>query len=66
MKKNDDVVEQGFNETASNFNNSNEVIVVIRCYEEIIKTKNKKALEYTGKQGELLNGWIRWKRIIML
>ena len=55
LKENDDVEEQRLNETANNINNSQEAIVLIRRYEEIIKTQNKKAIGYTAKQGELLN-----------
>ena len=54
LKENDDVEEQGLNETANNVNNSQEAIAIIRRYMEIIKKKNKKAIGYTGKQGELL------------
>ena len=42
LKENDDVEEQGLNETANNANNSRETIVIIPCYEEIIKTQSKK------------------------
>ena len=55
LKENDDVEEQRLNETANNINNSQEAIVLIRRYEEIIKTQNKKAIGYTAKRGELLN-----------
>ena len=54
LKENDDVEEQGLNETANSVNNSQEPIAIIRRYVEIIKTQNKKAIGYTGKQGELL------------
>ena len=54
LKENDDVEEQGLNETANNVNNSQEAITVVHRYEEIIKTQNKKTIGYTGKQGELL------------
>ena len=54
LKENDDVEDQGLNETANNVNNTQEAITIIRRYEEIIKTQNEKAIGYTGKQGELL------------
>ena len=41
LKENDGVKEQGLNETA---NNSQEAIVIIRRYEQIIKTQNKIAI----------------------
>ena len=55
MKENNDIEDKGLNETGNNLNNSQEAIILIRRYEEIIKTQNKKAIRYTGKQGELLN-----------
>ena len=54
LKENDDVEEQGFNETVNNFKNSQKAIVTIRRYDKVIKTKYKKAIGYIGKQGELL------------
>ena len=33
---------------------ANNATAIIHCYEEIIKTQNKNAIVYTGKQGELL------------
>ena len=53
LKENDDVEEQGLTETANNVNNSHEAIVIIPCYEEIIRKKTKKAIVDSGKQGEL-------------
>ena len=53
LKENDDVKEQGLNETVKNAKNSQEAIVIILCYKEIIKTQNKKAIGYIGKQGKL-------------
>ena len=49
-----DVEEQGLNKTGNNVNNSQEAIIIIRRYEDIIKTQNKKAIGYIGKQGQLL------------
>ena len=48
LKDNDDAEEQVLNETVNNVNNSQETTVVIRCYREIIKTQNKKAIRYIG------------------
>ena len=53
LEENDDVEEQGLTETANNVNNSQEAIVIIPCYEEIIREKPKKAIVDIGKQGEL-------------
>ena len=49
LQENDNVEEQELNETVKNANNSQEVIVMIRRYEDIIK----KARWYIVKQGEL-------------
>ena len=55
LKENDDVEEQGLNETVNNVSNSQDAIFIVRSYVEIIKTQNKKAIGlYIGKQGELL------------
>ena len=48
LKENDDVEEQGFNETANSFNKSRQAIAIIRRYKDIVKTQNKKAIVYTG------------------
>ena len=53
LQENDNVEEQELNETANNINNSQEAIVIICCYEDIIKTQDKKAIRYIGKHGEL-------------
>ena len=53
LKENDDVEGQGLTETANNVNNSQEAIVIIPCYEEIIRKKPKKAIVDIGKEGEL-------------
>ena len=44
LKENDDV-----NITVNSVHNSQETIVIIRCYEDIIKTQNKKAIAYITK-----------------
>ena len=44
LKENDDAEEQGLNETVNNVNNSQEAIIIINSYEDIIKTQNKKAI----------------------
>ena len=54
MKGNDDADKQGHDEAGNNVNSSQKVISIIRRYEETIKTQNKRAIGYTGKQGELL------------
>ena len=54
LQENDNVEEQELNETANNVNNYQDAIVIIRRCEDIIKTQNKKAIDYTGKKGELL------------
>ena len=54
LQENDDVEEQGLNETINYVNKSQEAIFIIHRYEGIIKTPNKKAVGYIGKQGELL------------
>ena len=36
-KENDDVEEQGLNKTVSNANNSQEVIAIIRRYDDLMK-----------------------------
>ena len=50
LQENDDVEEQGLQETTNNVNNSQEAILMINRYEDIIKTQNKKAIGYIGKQ----------------
>ena len=57
-KENDDVEEQGLNETVNYVNKSQEAIFIIHRYEDIIKTPNKKAIGYFDKQGELLSSKI--------
>ena len=49
LNENDDVKEQVLNETVSNVNNSQEGIVKIRRYKDIIKTQNKQAIGYIAK-----------------
>ena len=44
LKENDDV-----NITVNSAHNSHATIVIIRCYEDIIKTQNKKAIAYITK-----------------
>ena len=53
LQPNDDVEEQWLNEVANNVNNSQEAILTNRRYKDIIKTQNKKAIGYIGKQGQL-------------
>ena len=42
LQENDDVEEQGVNETANSVNNSQEAIIIICHDEDITKTQNKK------------------------
>ena len=44
LKENDDV-----NITVNSVHNTQETVVIIRCYEDIIKTQNKKAIAYITK-----------------
>ena len=43
LQENDDVEKRVLNETANNVNNSQEAKRLINCYEDIIKTQNKKS-----------------------
>ena len=43
----------GLNETANARNGPHEIILIISCYEDIIKTQNKKVTGYILKQGHL-------------
>ena len=54
LQENDNVEEKELNETANNINNSQEAIVTICSYEDIIKTQDKKVIRYISKHGELL------------
>ena len=45
LKENDDVEEQGLNETLHNVSNPHEAMLIIGCYEDIIKKKKKKKKE---------------------
>ena len=49
LQENNDVEEQELNKAANNVNNSQEAIVIIHCYKDIIKTQIKKAIVYIGK-----------------
>ena len=49
LQENDGVDEVGLNETANNVNNSQEAIIIIHLYDDIVKTQNKKAIGYIGK-----------------
>ena len=49
LQENNDVEEQGLNKAANNVNSSQETIVIIHCYKDIIKTQIKKAIVYIGK-----------------
>ena len=54
LQENDDVEEQALNVTANNVNNSQEAILIIRHYEDIIRTQNKEAIGCIGKQEQLI------------
>ena len=54
LQENDDVEEQGLNGTANNVNNSQEAILIIRHYEDVIRTQNKEAIGCIGKQGQFI------------
>ena len=42
------------NETPNNASNPHEFMLIIYCYEDIIKTQNKKAIGCIGNQGQRL------------
>lgn len=54
LQENDDVEEQALNGTANNVNNSQEAILIICHYEDIIRTQNKEAIGCIGKQEQLI------------
>lgn len=54
LQENDDVEEQALNGTANNVNNSQEAILIIRHYEDIIRTQNREAIGCIGKQEQLI------------
>lgn len=54
FQENDDVEQQGFNETANNVNKSQEALCIINPQKDVIKTPNKKVIGYIGDQEELL------------
>ena len=54
LKENDDEEEPSLKETTTATSDPQEAILIIHRYEDIIKTQNKKAISYTGKQGQLL------------
>ena len=53
FQENDDVEQQGFNETANNVNKSQEALCIINPYKDVIKTPNKKVIGYIRDQEEL-------------
>ena len=58
LQENDDVEEQALNGTANNVNNSQEAILIIRHYEDIIRTQNKEAIGCIGKQEQLIRNFV--------
>ena len=57
LQENHNVEEKELNETANNISNSQEAIVIIRRYEDIVKTQNKKSIGCIGKQGGILKNF---------
>ena len=57
VNENDDVEEPDLSELTNKTNAPQEAILIIRCYENSIKTQNKKAMGYIGKQGQLLKNF---------
>ena len=66
LKENDDVEEQGLNETANNVNKPQEAIVIICRYEEIVKAQIKKAIGYISKQGDFLKTFKEKKSLMFV
>lgn len=54
LPENDDVENPRLKQTANSVNKSQEVILIIRRYEGVIKTQSKEAICYIGKQKQLL------------
>ena len=54
LPENDDVENPRLKQTANSVNKSQEVMLIIRRYEGVIKTQSKKAICYIGKQKQLL------------
>ena len=53
LKKNNDLEQKNLDATANSITDPLEAVRTIR-YEEIIKTQNKRAVGYVGKQGQPL------------
>ena len=54
LKENDGVEEPELNERAKETNDPQEIILLIRRDEDIIRIQNEKAIGYIGKQRQLL------------
>ena len=54
IKKDDNLEEPDINATADTIKDPLEAIRLIQSYEEIMKTQNKRTIEYLGKQRQLL------------
>lgn len=54
IKKDDSLEEPDINATADTIKDPLEAIRLIQSYEEIMKTQNKRTIEYLGKQRQLL------------
>ena len=66
LKENDDVEEQGLNETANNVNKPQEAIVIICRYKEIVKAQIKKVIGYISKQGDFLKTFKEKKSLMFV
>ena len=54
LKENDDEEEPGLNEIANGIKDPEKAIKIIKHYNEISKTQNKRVINIFGKQGQLL------------
>ena len=54
IKKDDNLEEPDINATADTIKDPLEAIRLIQSYKEIMKTQNKRTIEYLGKQRQLL------------
>lgn len=57
LKENDDLEEPGLDETAYAIMHPLEAVRITNPYKETIKTQNKRAIGYVGKQGQLLKNF---------
>ena len=52
MRENDAEQDPGLN--IANVIDTGEAIIIISCYEELIKTQNKRVIRYVAKQGHIM------------